>query len=607
MPDIATVPLARCRLAPQNARKASRGPIDGLVASIRSEGLLDPLHGYREGGRVMVWDGGRRLRAIKRLARTQSLPENLAEGVPILISERAAAERGSLVTFVREGLHPVEELRAYKVLFDAGQDPDAIAAAMGVEARRVAQLLKLSGLAPEVLAAFEAGAFGLDTAQAFTLTDDLERQREVLAVCEGCITAHRVRQMLKSGMTSPRERLARFVGREAYLAAGGGVLTDLFASGPDEETWTDSGLVERLAAEKREAAVAAVKAEGWAWVKVLEPYDYGWSHGYRRLVGAPVPFSSEDQAAWDEAEQVLEDQAASQDERDAAEAVIARLEARQDTTDLTAEQRAGAGAFVQLDSDGRLTIRQGYVEAERAAPAKARTAPDGDPERYGWGHTGHWRMTHIATAAVRHALLEAPDVAYDVLVARLALAIAGGVATSPVQLDPRGVVRGVIPAEARLEGEAAWAERLEAWRERLPQEGFVAVLDYTSGLAPADKAEIVAIGVGLALDAVESRFDHRRPAVWAGLGAILGRLGLDLAQAWSPDAGFLAKGSKAALAAALAETGEAEPTGKLKKAEMITRLTTRLARMAWLPRVLRELGGAIEGETEMLEREAPRA
>ena len=589
--NVARLPLSALRLAPENARHASKGEVSGLATSIAAEGLLDPLHAYLDGKTVMVWDGGRRLRALKSLAKSKRLPRELEGGVPVIVSDQAAARRRSLVTFVRENMHPAEEFAAYKALFDAGQDPDQIAGSLGVDARRVAQLLKLCNLAPEILEAFGAGAYGLDTAQAFTLTDDHDRQREVLAACGDWIQAGRVRQLLRSGMVSARDRLARFIGRDAYIAAGGGVQVDLFTSDQDGETWTDSGLVERLAAEKLDAVVAAVTGEGWAWVTVVDPYDYNWGHGFQRPRGERITLSDEDQAAYDAAAAVIEDGASDADAFDAAEGVIADLEIKSERGEMTAKQRATAGAFVQVDSGGLLTIRRGYVkDAPSATATTGKGAAAADPALYGWGHTGHWHMTHIATAAVRHALLKDTSAAYDILVAGLAWGIVGGAKGPPaLKLEPRGVNTVGISAEARLTGEEAWGACRQAWRDRLPDVDFRACFDFVLELTADEKAQIVALGVGMGLDAVEPRFDQRQRGAWAQLGIFAARAGVAIEDAWTPDQTFLAKGSKAALMEALDETGGSDAYGKAKKSELVSVLTQRVGPRKWLPKLLKDL------------------
>ncbi|MGA0601509.1 ParB/RepB/Spo0J family partition protein [Caulobacter sp. KR2-114] len=584
MSDIRTIPLAACKLAPENARQA-RGDVAGLMASIASESLLDPLHVYLEGKVAMVWDGGRRLKALKALHKARKLPADLAEGVPVLVSEKDAACRQSVVTFVREGLHPAREFKAYKAMLDKGESPERIGAAMGVDTRRVAQILKLANLAPEILDAFEAGDFSLGAAQAFTLTDDHERQRQVLAACQGWVQAPRVRQLLQQGMTSPRERLARFVGREAYEAAGGGFLVDLFTEGEEAEAWTDSGLVERLATEKMAKVVEDLKAEGWGWVEVLEPYDFGWGHGYERVSGSPVELDAEEQAAYDAAAEVLEHEGAGVGELDAAAETLARLEAKMEAGGLTAEEKAEAGVFIQLDAGGLLTIRRGYRKRpEATGEAAGKKAQAAAP--HGWGHTGHWHMTHIATAATRHALLKDPAAAYDVLVASLAWEMSHAMPRGgALKLQARGVRVSDIPAEARLAGEADWTSVFAAWRERLPTESFEDCFDFVVGLPAEEKAELLALGVGLGLDAVELRHDQRRSEAWRQLGVFMRRTGVDLAGAWRPDATFLARGTRDALVEALSAEGVTGPQ-KARKSELVSLLAAKVAVSRWLPGVL---------------------
>ena len=492
----------------------------------------------------MVWDGGRRLRALKRLARSKRLPSDLQVGIPILVSDRQAARRRSLVTFVRENMHPAEEFRAYRALLDGGQDPDQIAASMGVDALRVAQLLRLRALAPEIIDAFQASAFGLDTAQAFTLSSDHDKQREALAACSDWINARRVRELLRAGTVSPNEGIARFVGRDAYQGAGGSILVDLFAQDRESEVWTDSGLVERLASEKRNALVAEVKAEGWDWVTVVEPYDYSWGMGFERLKGERVELSEADQAAYDAAAEVLEREDIEPEAYETAEATIADLDARMERGELTAERRAEAGAFIQIDGNGSVVVRRGYVKANRKAASFAGSLTPEDTAITGWGHTGHWHLTHIATAAVRHALLKDPAAAYDVLVASFAWRLAGGGGTPALKIEPRGIEPFHIPADAKLAGEAEWCERRAAWRERLPSGDFAKCFDAVVALSVDEKAEIVALAVGLGLDAVETRHDQRRPSAWAQLSAYAKRAAVDGHAVWRPDAAFLSKGSK---------------------------------------------------------------
>ncbi|MRX50197.1 hypothetical protein GI374_06995 [Paracoccus sp. S-4012] len=89
------------------------------------------------------------------------------------------------------------------------------------------------------------------------------------------IGEHRVKQMLQpEAINAATDRRARFVGIDAYRAAGGKATADLFA---DATLLHDGDLLDRLFREKLTTdATAAAEAEGWAWAETL---DAAWT-GY---------------------------------------------------------------------------------------------------------------------------------------------------------------------------------------------------------------------------------------------------------------------------------------------------------------------------------------
>ena len=75
------IPLDLLDLAPENPRKEpDPGAIAELAESIAPQGLLQNLVVYWDGERARVVAGGRRLRALKKLAEGGRLPE--ARGSP---------------------------------------------------------------------------------------------------------------------------------------------------------------------------------------------------------------------------------------------------------------------------------------------------------------------------------------------------------------------------------------------------------------------------------------------------------------------------------------------------------------------------------------------
>ncbi len=73
--------------------------------------------------------------------------------------------------------------------------------------------------------------------------------------------------MLTEDTVEASDRRAQFVGIEAYEAAGGIVMRDLFDE-HDGGWLQDPGLLDRLVTEKLKAAAAEIAAEGWKWINV---------------------------------------------------------------------------------------------------------------------------------------------------------------------------------------------------------------------------------------------------------------------------------------------------------------------------------------------------
>ena len=89
--------------------------------------------------------------------------------------------------------------------------------------------------------------------------------------------------MLTETAVRASDKRALFVGVEAYEAAGGVVLRDLFQS--DDGGWLqDVALLDRLAADKLKTAAEEIAAEGWKWIEVAVSLPYGVAYGLRELV-----------------------------------------------------------------------------------------------------------------------------------------------------------------------------------------------------------------------------------------------------------------------------------------------------------------------------------
>ena len=569
-------PLALLSIAPENARAANAGDVTGLAASIEARGLRDPLHVYEDAGRAYAYDGGRRLRALQLLESEGRLPADLAEGIPCILGTKEDAQLNSLVAFNRTGMEPVEAFLAYNALFDAGKKPDEIAVACNTDTATVNKLLRFRVLAPEILGMLSEGALPLATALAFTITDDHERQRAVakaLGKRLGEARPFEVRRMMEEGAVQPHSRWARFVGREAYVAAGGAINVDLFsrlnyadedpfADDSVDETWADSGLVARLAEEKKEGLLAQLRAEGWGEVIfVPDQYDWGWQDGYERVPQEDLPpqgKSKKPVKGWSE------------------------------------DTRKTSIAFLRVAHDGKEVLERGWRRTKpKREKAKPETPAQADPALYGWGQRGHEILTAVATEATRVALANDPAAAYDGVVDALAWTTLRMVATYDAEKSSASALHVGNTWQYRpvsVTGSKSADEQREAWSKRLPQ-GRLAFAEAVAALKPKEKAELLAVCFAETVRAREPRNDNRKPTRWAHLGWLAKRAACDVAAAWKPDAEFLKGGSKDALLSALKDPdlGDTGRWENAKKGEMVTGLLAFIKGRNWVPQLLQKL------------------
>ena len=276
---IETLPLSKLVPSPANVRKA-KTDITGLAANIMAHGLLQNLQVCPNGETYEVVAGGRRLAALKYLAKQKKIAADY--GVACEVREGADATEISLAeNEMREAMHPADQFEAFKKLAEDGKGEEEIAARFGVTPHTVRQRLKLAVVSPKLIAAYRKGAMTLDCLMAFTVADDHRTQEKVWAGLPDYARQRpdAIRDALTEKHIAADSKLARFVGMDAYEAAGGAVLRDLFDA--DNAGWlTDRELVDRLAAEKLEAAAATVRGEGWKWVEIMPGLDWEILHRF---------------------------------------------------------------------------------------------------------------------------------------------------------------------------------------------------------------------------------------------------------------------------------------------------------------------------------------
>jgi len=145
----------------QPRRSMNDAKLNELAASIKAHGVLLPILLRREGGRLEVVAGERRLRAA-RIAGLDSVPALMKE-----LSSSQALEVALVENLQREDLNPIEQAEAYLRLQDEfGLTQEEVARRVGRDRSSVANALRLLKLPKQVQADLVEGALSEGHARA---------------------------------------------------------------------------------------------------------------------------------------------------------------------------------------------------------------------------------------------------------------------------------------------------------------------------------------------------------------------------------------------------------------------------------------------------------
>ena len=383
--DISDIPLSQLELSPDNARKtpADDSAFTELKASIAAHGLLENLiaHSMEPGadgpGRYAVIAGGRRLAAMQALAAEGALDDD--HPVPCrMIGDIVAAEEVSLAeNSVRAAMHPADQVEAFRRLADAGSTAAAIAARFGVSERTVEKRLRLGNAAPVLLEAYRAGEIDLDTLMAFAVTTDQARQNAVWETVgqQGYRPgAWQIKRLLTEDRVPATSAIVRFVGLEAYEAAGGRIDRDLFAEEDERGIWFDDpNLLNKLAMDSLQAAARELETR-WKWAEARLDVDWSATAAFGRVRPQPAEPTDEEKAEIERL-RTRNDELANMDDDGWTEELVEEAEGneeRLDEIEATIEARAIyrrediaiAGCIATVGNDGELKLIQGLVKPE---------------------------------------------------------------------------------------------------------------------------------------------------------------------------------------------------------------------------------------------------
>jgi len=645
------IPFNKLVLSQSNVRRVKAGvSIEDLAASIARRGLIQSLSVFPvvdaegvETGMFEVPAGGRRFRALEMLVKQKRLAK--IAPVPCVVRERDGAilpEEVSLAENIeRAPLHPLDQFRAFQDMRVKGMTEEEIAAAFFVPAQVVKQRLRLASASPVLLEIYAEDGMTLEQLMAFTVSPDRARQEQVWDAIKDAWSKepYQIRRMLTETTVRASDKRAVFVGVEAYEAAGGVTMRDLFQS--DDGGWLqDPALLDRLVAEKLKNVAEEVAAEGWKWIEVAVSFPYDATSGLRELHGEALDLTTEEQATIDaliREQQKLESEYQDADELPdevdqrlgEIETALAALEARPvryETDDI-----ARAGVFISIAHDGSLDIDRGYVRSEDEAPivpeGEVGVEAGGDPaepvvQRAVITIGGQpaepeddeddaikplpdrlvTELTAHRTLALRNALADNPHVAMTALLHKLVSdAFQHRMYKGAMEASVSHVFFPVQD-DALKDSPSARAvhERHEGWASDIPAEDD-ALWDWLATLDDASRMALLAHCVSYGVNAL-----YEKPNPYGGSGVSQHGLDMRLGQAdrlaratgldmvdvgWRPTVGnYLGRVTKPRILQAVREgAGDqaAQLIDHLKKGDMAKEAERLLADTGWLPEALR--------------------
>ncbi|WFU13335.1 ParB N-terminal domain-containing protein (plasmid) [Rhizobium sp. CB3090] len=630
------IPFNKLVLSQQNVRKIKAGvSIEDLAEDIAHRGLLTSLNvrpeldgDGNETGIYRIPAGGRRYRALERLVAQKRLAKTA--GVPCIVSKGETLEvEDSLAENVqRVSVHPLDQFRAFQTLREQGLGEEEIAARFFVSVATVRQRLRLASVSPRLLDLYAEDEMTLEQIMAFSITNDPVRQEQVWDTVSRSHSRepYYIRRLLTETAIRASDRRAVYVGVEAYEAAGGVVMRDLFDQ--DQGGWLqDPALLEQLVMEKLKADAEAIRvSEGWKWVEAAFDFPYGHTSGLRRFYGDQAEMTEDELARYDAARaeyDKLDAEYAEADEySEATEQKLEELGIELDRLNdrphmFDPQEVARGGAFVSLGVGGELKIERGFVRPEDEPKDEADPSADaGDGADYAsslpaTGAAGGevtqpddeddtikplpdrlvLDLTAARTIALRNALANNSVIAF--------IAVLHAFVLKTFYVYGSDSCLEVTLQSARFSqtpglGDTVWTkeieQRQEAWGQDLPKDPND-LWDFLIELDEVSRQALFAHCASLSVNAVTEPWNKRTRAI-AHAEQLARSIGFDMVKAgWTATAdNYLGRVTKAHILQAVREAkGDqaAELIGHLKKTDMAREAERLMTGCGWLPEPLR--------------------
>ncbi len=379
------IPFNKLVLSQSNVRRIKAGiSVEELAEDIARRGtLLQSLNvrpvldeSGNETGMFEVPAGGRRYQALailvkqKRLAKTAPVPCVVRDpATSILAEDDSLAENTQ-----RVALHPLDQFRAFFDMREKGMTEEEIAAAFFTTVQVVRQRLRLATVSLVLLDIYAGDGMTLEMLMAFTVNPDHARQEQVWESIRNSWQKEpwQIRRLLTETTVPSSDKRARFIGLEAYEAAGGAILRDLFSQ-HDDGWLQDISLLDRLVDEKLKGMADEIAAEGWRWIDASVELPYGHANGLRKLTGATQDLIEEEREALEalrnEYDNLELEYAEVSDLPEEVDQRLAEIEAALEAFEnrpvsFDPDEIAHAGVFLSIGRDGEFVVDRGYLRPE---------------------------------------------------------------------------------------------------------------------------------------------------------------------------------------------------------------------------------------------------
>ena len=603
------VPYSRLTRSDYNVRIVPHTDeeIAGYAASIKALGFLHNL--------VVVDHPDGLLGVVCGSGRTRATGVLVAEGftgadepfVPVKrIPEHLAVAASMAENEKSRRMHPAEQVTGFRKMAEQGFTPAQIGDLFGFTARHVQRILSLANLAPALIEELMHDRITLELCQVMTLEHDHARQVDIWNSAKetfgsGMPSAGWLKGQVNSIKTDMASAAFRFVGEDAYVAAGGVVDRDLFSD--EGQGFADRLLTQRLLLDKLAAEAARLqREEGWAWCESrMDEITLRDAQTLRVCLPEPE-LTDEERATVVGLEQKLLESETEEDEN-ALQQRIEDIESAARARLFTPAYKAAHGVVVSFEY-GDFCIQRGV---KRVEPAQDNGAADGEHPATD-AATDHVitikspgipadafseklvrAMSSERTLAVQAALSGRPHVALTMLtwtLCRNVFGRIGGRVQAPLGVSIRNCTWSLTSDAPSGKQGAGW-QRMQDMQGALlltlpPQwdTDFRTMLD----LSTEQLLTLLSYCVACGINGVQERQYGRTGD--SSLETLESALDFDLREWWQPDADYFGSISKDQIGDALAEAGHqdrAREAMKLKKGEAAKLAAATLAETRWVP------------------------